>query len=202
MSSVGAAKPNALERVLVNAVLVAAVVYALYPVLWVVSLAFSSGEASEARALPFPHHLTLDHFRSVTGFGDAARSWLFARQLMNSLVVSFATAAVAVAIATPAAYALARFEFVGKRSGQRTLLMTQMFPGVASAVPLYLILDALRLLENGGGDRRAMTDAIDVIVVRRIVTNNSHAGDRRAHYMWVPRVNTAVDHRHANAGAR
>jgi arabinogalactan oligomer/maltooligosaccharide transport system permease protein len=135
----------------VNAILVAAVVYALYPVLWVISLAFSSGSEPELRAFPVPHDVSLDNFRVVTGWGDSTRSWLFARQLLNSLVVSLATAAMAVAIATPTAYALARHEFVGKRTGLRTLLLTQMFPGVASAVPLYLILDALHLLDTRTG---------------------------------------------------
>lgn len=142
---------SAFERIAVHAVLVSAVVFAIYPLLWVISLALSSSQSPEARALPLPEHVSLDHFRTVTGIGDAARAWLFARQLTNSLVVSLATAAFAVAIATPAAYALARFEFVGKRTGQRTLLMTQMFPGVASAVPLYLILDALHLLDTRTG---------------------------------------------------
>ncbi len=135
-----------LERVAVNAVLVVAVIYALYPILWVVSLALSPSATPEARALPIPHDVTLDNFRIVTGSGG-----LFFRQLVNSLVVSLATAAVAIAIATPAAYALARFEFVGKKSGMRTMLLTQMFPGVASAVPLYLILDALHLLDTRTG---------------------------------------------------
>jgi len=140
-----------LERALVHAILVGAVVYALYPLLWVISLAFSSGSTPELRAIPIPRHLTLDNFRLVTGWGDPVRGWLFARQLVNSLVVSLATALVAVAIATPTAYALARHRFVGKRTGLRTLLLTQMFPGVASAVPLYLILDALHLLDTRTG---------------------------------------------------
>ncbi len=139
------------ERIAVNAILVVAVVYALYPVLWVISLAFSSGSEPELRAFPVPHNVSLDNFRIVTGWGDSARGWLFAKQLMNSLVVSLATAIMAVAIATPTAYALARHEFVGKKSGLRTLLLTQMFPGVASAVPLYLILDALHLLDTRTG---------------------------------------------------
>ena len=144
-------KPSTLERVLVNGAIVVALVYTLYPILWVVSLALSKGASPEARVLPWPTNPSLDNFRIVTGAGDPERSWLFGRQLVNSLVVSFATAATAVAIATPAAYALARFEFVGKRSGMRTLLMTQMFPGVASAVPLYLILDWLHLLDTRSG---------------------------------------------------
>lgn len=146
-------RASPLERFAVNAILVLAVVYALYPVLWVITLAFSSGSEPELRALPLPrlHSLTLDNFRTVTGWGDTERGWLFARQLMNSLVVSLATAFMAIAIATPTAYALARHDFVGKRSGLRTLLLTQMFPGVASAVPLYLILDALHLLDTRSG---------------------------------------------------
>ena len=144
-------RASPVQRIAVNAILVVAVIYALYPVLWVISLAFSSGSEPELRAFPVPRHVTLDNFRLVTGWGDPTRSWLFARQLLNSLVVSLATAIMAVAIATPTAYALARHEFVGKRSGLRTLLLTQMFPGVASAVPLYLILDALHLLDTRTG---------------------------------------------------
>jgi arabinogalactan oligomer / maltooligosaccharide transport system permease protein len=146
-------RASPLERGLVNAVLVMAVLFALYPILWVISLAFSSGSTPELRVLPIPrlHELSLDNFRLVTGWGDPARSWLFARQLGNSLFVSLATAAVAIVIATPTAYALARHEFVGKSAGLRTLLLTQMFPGVASAVPLYLILDALHLLDTRSG---------------------------------------------------
>src|SRR6202034_3259177 len=94
---------------------------------------------------------SLESFRLVLGGGGAGRAWLFATQTFNSLVVSLATAGVAVAIATPAAYALARFPFVGARTGMRGLLATQMFPAVASAVPLYLLLDALHLLDSRTG---------------------------------------------------
>jgi len=141
-----------LESVVVHAVLLLATAYALYPVLWVVTLALSPSGSIESRVVPLPHgDITLDNFRLVTGSADPERSWLFLRQVMNSFIVSFATAFTAVAIATPAAYALARFEFVGKRSGLRGMLLTQMFPGVASAVPLYLILDALHLLDTRSG---------------------------------------------------
>ena len=55
------------------------------------------------------------------------------------------------AIAVPTAYALARFEFLGKGPGVRALLATQMFPAVASLVPLYIILDRLGLLDTRTG---------------------------------------------------
>ncbi len=144
-------KGTLLERLVVNGIIIAFIVFALYPVLWVINLSFSSSTTPEARALPIPHDVTLANFKLVTGWGNSAQSWLFARQVSNSILVSVLTSAVAIAIATPAAYALARFEFVGKQGGLRAMLMTQMFPGVASAVPLYLILDTLHLLDTQSG---------------------------------------------------
>ena len=129
----------------VHLVLWVAVLAALYPVLWVVMQALSGGGAPEARILPWPSSPSLEHFEAVV---LTAR---FGLQLLNSIVVSLATALVAIAIATPAAYALSRFEFVGARSATRTLLATQMFPGVAASIPLYLLLDAADLLDTRTG---------------------------------------------------
>ncbi len=140
------------ESVLTHAVLVLFTCFALYPVLWVVALALSGERTPTASAIPLPEAPTLDHLRAVLGASraeaDGGTTWLFGRQLLNSLVVSLATAAVGVGIATPTAYALARFRFVGKEGGVRALLATQMFPTVASMVPLYLLLDWLGLLSS------------------------------------------------------
>lgn len=144
-----------IEAVLVHALLIAAVAFALYPVLWVVALALSGTPSPEPSALPIPQEPTLEHFESVLTASrtspDGEQMWLFGRQLFNSLVVASATAAVGVLIAIPAAYALARFNFAGKRAGVRGLLATQMFPAVASAIPLYLVLDAAGLLNSRTG---------------------------------------------------
>jgi arabinogalactan oligomer / maltooligosaccharide transport system permease protein len=140
-----------LESVLAHLGVIVGVVFAVYPLLWVVSVALSPGAmSSHPRALPWPESPSLDAFADVLGHRDG-RSAVFARQVVNSLIVSLATAAVAVAVATPAAYALARFRFVGKTWGTRTLLATQMFPAVASAVPLYLLLEAMHLLDSRAG---------------------------------------------------
>jgi arabinogalactan oligomer/maltooligosaccharide transport system permease protein len=145
-------KSRRVESALVHLFVAAAVMFAVYPVLWVVSLALSKGGMSgQGGVLPIPREPSLDNFRVVVGAGDAEKAVLFGRQLLNSLVVSLFTAFVAICIAVPAAYALARFKFVGSKAGVRTLLATQMFPTVASAVPLYLLLDALHLLDSRGG---------------------------------------------------
>ena len=141
-----------LEPLLVHLVVLLFVAFALYPVLWVLSVALSgSGLASHGGVLPIPRHVTLDNARAVVGATRPGGTVLFLRQLTSSVTVSLATAVVGVAVAVPAAYALARFRFVGARAAERGLLATQMFPAVASAVPLYLILDALHLLDTRTG---------------------------------------------------
>jgi arabinogalactan oligomer/maltooligosaccharide transport system permease protein len=144
-------RPPLVESAAVHLLLVSAVVFAIYPLAWVIALALSpAGMSGSGGALPLPHDPSLANFREVIGTGSS-HAWLFWKQLGNSLAVSLFTAVSAVVIATPAAYALARFEFVGKKSGVGALLATQMFPTVASAVPLYIILESLQLLDTKTG---------------------------------------------------
>jgi arabinogalactan oligomer / maltooligosaccharide transport system permease protein len=147
-------RPSLLESAACHVFLVLGVAFALYPVLWVVALAFSGTQTPTARVIPVPDAPTLAHLNAVVGatrkVGDG-EFWLFGRQLANSLIVSLSTAFVGVLIAIPTAYALARFRFLGKEMGVRTLLATQMFPAVASAIPLYLILNYLGLLNSRTG---------------------------------------------------
>lgn len=136
-----------LEATLAHAVVVLATMFALYPLLWVVGLAFSPGGlSSDAGLWPLPAAPSAANLHTLVD-GNVH----FWRQLANSLVVSFATATAAILLALPAAYALARFSFLGAKAGLRAMLWTQMFPGVASAVPLYVILDRLHLLDSRGG---------------------------------------------------
>jgi len=143
-----------LESIATHLALVLAVAFSLYPLLWVLSLAFSGSRPPEARVFPVPYDVTLSHLDAVVSttksVGDTS-IWLFGRQVANSVIVSLATALVGVCVAIPAAYALARFRFAGKEGGVRALLATQMFPTVASAIPLYLMLNWLGLLNSRTG---------------------------------------------------
>ncbi|MGB1012631.1 MAG: sugar ABC transporter permease [Nannocystaceae bacterium] len=154
MSGARESSTSVVESILAHTIIVLAVGFALYPILWVISLALSGTTDPAPNLVPLPVEPTLDHIRSVAFEQQEVQGesiWLFGRQMMNSIVVSLATALVGIAIATPAAYALARFEFIGKKTGLRTLLATQMFPAVASAIPLYILLDSLGLLNSRTG---------------------------------------------------
>lgn len=136
----------ALESAGAHAVLTLVCAFSLYPVVWVVSLALSPhGLSTEASLLPTTGTPSLENFATLLA------SPLFLRQLASSIVVSVATAAVAIVIATPAAYALARFRSRVVRPTLKALMATQMFPAIGTAVPLYMLLRVLHLLDTRAG---------------------------------------------------
>ena len=43
---------------------------------------------------------------------------------------------------------MSRWNFPGRDAGMRIFLITQMFPGVVMAIPLYILLDEMGLLDS------------------------------------------------------
>jgi arabinogalactan oligomer/maltooligosaccharide transport system permease protein len=137
--------PSKLAQVLRNVVLVLLCVLTIYPVLWVFKMAFSSSQGFDLSLNPIPTHLSGENMTGFVGqpyFG----SWLF-----NSLAISGATTIVGVFLACTAAYALSRFRFPGRASMMMGFLVTQMFPGVLTLVPISIILEKLNLYGSALG---------------------------------------------------
>lgn len=132
------------ERFAAQSVLIVASMVVLYPVLWVVKMAFSPSQAFSMSLSLVPERWTVGNFVGLM----SADGGLFFRQLGNSLIVAGATTLVGVILACTAAYAFSRFRFPGRQVGMATFLITQMFPGVVMAIPLYILLDHLRLLNS------------------------------------------------------
>ena len=135
----------------VHAALLVATAATLYPVLWVIKMALSPAQGFALSPSPWPSTLTVQNFTDVITTRDHAGGWLFGRQLFNSLVVSVAVTIVGVALACSAAYALSRFVFPGRQTSLRAFLISQMFPGVVTWIPLYVLLDRLHLLNRLAG---------------------------------------------------
>jgi arabinogalactan oligomer/maltooligosaccharide transport system permease protein len=127
-----------------HAILILACMAALYPVLWVVKMALTAGQSFSMSGNPLPTDVSFDNFEHIFTMGDG----LFWRQLFNSLVVAGVTTVVGVILACTAAYAFSRFRFPGRKVGLASFLITQMFPGVVMAIPLYILLDELGLLNS------------------------------------------------------
>ncbi|MGH9458841.1 MAG: carbohydrate ABC transporter permease [Thermoanaerobaculia bacterium] len=118
---------------------------------WVVAplawgfLASLTPEAELFDAALAPSHLTAEHYRSLFVERD------FLTPIRNSLVVAGATTALALLFGVPAAWALARFEFRGRRTLLALVLAVSVFPQIAIVSPLFLVLRAVRLLDTYPG---------------------------------------------------
>lgn len=140
--------PSLFKSVLAHLILVVVAVVSIYPVLWVVKMALTPGQAFSMDPSPFPTSVSLENFAAVLLTRDGAGDLLFLRQLLNSLIVAGVTSAIGIALACTAGYAMSRWTFPGKNAGLSLFLLTQMFPGVVMAIPLYILIDALGLLNS------------------------------------------------------
>ncbi|NOY24435.1 MAG: sugar ABC transporter permease [Oligoflexia bacterium] len=120
----------------------------LYPVLWVLKMALSPSQAFSMNPSLIPDQVTLQNFVDVVMTTDSTGGWLFGRQLFNSIFVSVVTSAIGIVLACTAGYSLSRWSFPGRDAGMSLFLITQMFPGVVMAIPLYILLDKLGLLDS------------------------------------------------------
>jgi arabinogalactan oligomer/maltooligosaccharide transport system permease protein len=143
--------PSLWKVLLVHALLALAAFATLFPVLWVVKMALTPSQTFALSANPFPTVFSLQNFMDVTTTRSMDGAWLFGRQLLNSLVVSAVTAVLGVTLACTAGYALSRWAFPGRDRLMALFLLTQMFPAVVMAIPLYLLLDGLGLLDSLAG---------------------------------------------------
>lgn len=135
-------------KILAYCTLLAATLVALFPIYAVVVMALSRAPGFSVVVQPDLSAMTLDHFRSFVTTHDAQGRWLFGRQLANSLLVSTTATLVGLLFSTSAAYAFSRFRFPGHRAGMGAFIVTQMFPATMMAVPLYLIVSALGLIDS------------------------------------------------------
>jgi arabinogalactan oligomer/maltooligosaccharide transport system permease protein len=129
-------------------ILVIVTLVAIYPILWVLTVAFSGQQVLAFVQLP-PDPGVLDRLRavmpwpetfSVSNFVDVMTDQPFGRWLLNSAIVASATTVFGVFLASTAGYAFSRFRFPGRRVGLMSFLVSQMFPGVLMLIPLYIIV--------------------------------------------------------------
>jgi multiple sugar transport system permease protein len=119
-----------LERLFWGAGSALVVIYALVPVLWMISLSLKPGaELSDNRF--FPRTVSLEHYEAV--FRDPQ----FSAALLNSAGIAALSTLAAVLLAMFAAYAIVRLDFPGRRLVLAAALSIAMFPPVSIIGPLF-----------------------------------------------------------------
>ncbi|HHT43535.1 MAG TPA: maltose ABC transporter permease MalG [Firmicutes bacterium] len=118
-----------------HAVLLFFVVFALFPILWVISASFNPANTLVGQRL-IPSNPSLDNYREIF----TSEQYPIALWIKNSVVIGLITSTLVVILTAFAAYAFSRFRFKGRRTGLFASLLIQVFPQMLAAVSIYLLV--------------------------------------------------------------
>jgi len=136
-----------LSKVIIQLFLISFVFLALGPILWAVVTSFLPLSSLTAKPIDLdPTKFTLNNYVEVL---DTSRGLLSG--LINSMIIATFTASVALVVGSTAAYALARLSLPGSNTILLAILATQMFPGIVIAIPLFIVMSRLGMIDTHFG---------------------------------------------------
>ena len=118
-------------------VAVLALVFALFPVIWVVSASLNPIGSTLSGQKLIPSNPSFDNFR------DLFNTTPYGRWFVNTLLIAGGAAFLNTALAAFAAYAFSRMRFRGRRGGLLSVLLVQMFPQVLAFVAIFVLMDSI-----------------------------------------------------------
>jgi multiple sugar transport system permease protein len=114
----------------------------VFPFYWMVTSSFKQQSAILASTPQFIFQPTLENYVNAFTKFDILKS------LQNSLFVALVTVLISLMLGTPAAYAIARFDFKGKRDIWFWFISNRMLSPIVVALPFFLIARNFRLLDT------------------------------------------------------
>jgi multiple sugar transport system permease protein len=118
--------------------------YALIPVLWILSLSLKpSSSVKDGRLIPA--QVTFDNYKAIF------QGNIFSSALINSIGIGLITTLIAVVIGGMAAYAIARLAFPGKKALVGVALLIAMFPQISLVTPIFNIERRIGLFDTWPG---------------------------------------------------
>ena len=143
---------SALERWLQGIALTLVVLFFMFPIFWIVLMSLQTNETilrsppSMVFAPTIENYVALITGRLETEAGDLDIA--FMRNLMNSVLLSVGSVALALLLGVPAAYAFARHKFRGSEDIAFTLLSFRFAPPLLVLLPLTLYFQEIGLADT------------------------------------------------------
>ncbi|KUO19086.1 carbohydrate ABC transporter permease [Streptomyces dysideae] len=128
------------------AALLAYLVFLAFPFLWLISTAFKP-----PRELGSLHPTWIPEDPTLANFRQAFDEQPLLRAASNSLIAALGAALIAVLVATPMAYVMARHRSRLAKGATGWVVVSQAFPLVLVIIPLFLVLKNLRLINSVPG---------------------------------------------------
>jgi ABC-type glycerol-3-phosphate transport system permease component len=130
-------------KVLAVFALLLVVALVLIPLYWMAASSVKSPREIIARKITLiPQSFTTQHYDKLLTSSN------FPRYTANSVIVALGTMVISTALATLAAYGVYQVRFPGHKMFLRAMLVAYAFPAILLLVPLYLVLNQLRLIDT------------------------------------------------------
>jgi ABC-type maltose transport system permease subunit len=114
------------------------ILFAIFPVLWIVSASFNPADTLATQTL-IPRNAGLDNYRELFN-SNVFPYWTW---YWNSIKISSITTILSISITTLAAFAFSRFRFQGRVTMLKALLLIQVFPGLLAMVAIFLMISQI-----------------------------------------------------------
>jgi arabinogalactan oligomer/maltooligosaccharide transport system permease protein len=122
----------------------------MFPIMYIITLSFSSKTARPTTLKLIPDELSLVAYKQVLDH-PTANPVSFLELLRNSFVLSIGVGLVALLVAVLAAYAFSRFKFKLRQVLMVLVFIPLLMPMVGLSTPLFLLMNSIRVADCGGG---------------------------------------------------
>jgi len=124
------------------ALLIVIMLFCLFPFYWMVSTSLKTQIVALETPPAWIFEVTFSNYSAVLFENEVAKS------LLNSLIIAVCTTILAVGLGAPAAFALARYEFRGKKELWFWFITNRMVSPIVLALPFFLIVRSFGMLDT------------------------------------------------------
>lgn len=133
------------KNILFSAATIIITVILLFPLYWIVVTSFKfEKEIFLSPPTLFPKVINTASYLAQLKSGDFNMFQAFG----NSAIISAATMIIAIVLAVPASYGLARYKFKGKKLIVLSFLVTQMLPVSVALTPLFILFKNMKVINT------------------------------------------------------
>ena len=130
-------------KILSRVFIILCVIVSMAPLYWMVNTSLKpQAEIYSATPSLFPQNLTTESYTYLLSETN------FLSGVKNSLIIAIVVSLFSIVIAYPAAYAIARLKFKGKKLFSKSILMTYLLPTSVLYIPLYILVSQVGLTDN------------------------------------------------------
>jgi arabinogalactan oligomer/maltooligosaccharide transport system permease protein len=134
------------RQVLLQILCIAILATVMFPIMYIVTLSFSSKETRPSSLELIPKEISFVAYQQVLD-RPTGNPVTFIELLKNSFMLSVGVGVVALMIAVTAAYAFSRFKFKMREVLMVLVFIPLLMPAVGLSTPLYLLLNQVQIKE-------------------------------------------------------